>query len=55
MSSLIKQVLSQGDFGWMQSTALIIFVLLMVAVSVWIFLPGAKDYYERIASDITEG
>ena len=55
MSALFKEVLARGDFGDLQSLALLIFVLLMVSVCIWISLPGAKDYYERIASDITKG
>lgn len=55
MSWLIKEVLAQGDFGWMQTLVLILFVGLMTSISIWILLPGAKDYYDRIASDITKG
>lgn len=55
MSALIKEVLASGDFGGLQTFALLLFVALMVIVSVWILLPGSKAYYERIAAELTKG
>jgi hypothetical protein len=55
MNAMIKDVLATGDFGGLQTFALVIFVALMSLVCLWIILPGSKSYYERIASDITKG
>ncbi len=55
MKDLIKEVLAQGNFGHYQTSALVLFVLLMLAVVVWIMIPGSKDYYNAIAQDIIEG
>ncbi len=54
-SALIKTVLEQGDFGVMQTAALLLFVGLMLGVSIWIFWPGSKSYYDRIAQDVITG
>lgn len=55
MSALIKDVLVHGNFGAMQTFALLLFVALMGSVSIWIFLPGSKEYYARIARDVSKG
>ncbi len=55
MKDLIKSVLAQGNFGLYQTSALVLFVILMMAVVVWIMIPGSKDYYKAIAQDIFEG
>lgn len=55
MSALIKEVLATGNFGGLQTSALVIFISVMTIVTIWIFLPGSKAYYNRIASDITKG
>ena len=54
-SALIKSVLEQGDFGMWQTAALVLFVGLMIGVSLWIFWPGSKSYYDRIASEVVKG
>ncbi len=55
MKDLIKEVLAQGNFGTYQSTALLLFVALLLLVVVWINLPGSKSYYQRIADDVING
>lgn len=52
MSDLIKQVLAQGDFGALQSSALLIFVGVMGLVTLWLFLPGSRNYYQDRAKEI---
>ena len=54
-SALIKQVLAQGDFGALQTMALLLFVGLMLGVGIWIYWPGSKPYYDRVARDILRG
>ncbi len=55
MNALIKEVLASGNFGDFQTFALLIFVGLMLIVTIWIFLPGSKTYYDCIAADVTKG
>lgn len=54
MNAMIKEVLAQGDFGSLQSLALIIFVFMMVFISLWIYLPGGRGYYQKIADSVLE-
>lgn len=47
---MIKEVLSQLNWGLWQASALIIFMVVMVLVSVWAYRPNAKKTYEALAS-----
>jgi hypothetical protein len=53
--SLVKAVLSQSNVVWFQIGAFLAFLLLFSGVVFWIFLPGAKAYYEKIAVDAVKG
>ena len=55
MMSMVKDVLSQGHFGSLQASALVLFVSLLTIITVWIYLPGAKAYYDRVATDLLKG
>lgn len=55
MKELIKSVLMHGNFGGMQSQVLLLFSILMAFVTVWVLMPGSKEYYERISKVSDEG
>jgi hypothetical protein len=54
-TSLIKMVLTESNVVWFQIGAFLAFILLFLGVVFWICLPGAKDYYDRIAVDLLKG
>ncbi len=53
--SLVKAVLGQSNVIWFQLGAFLAFILLFIGVCFWVFLPGAKAYYEKIAIDVVKG
>jgi hypothetical protein len=53
--NLVKAVLSESNVIWFQIAAFLAFLLLFLGVVFWVFLPGAKDYYEKIAIDAVKG
>ena len=55
ITNLVKDTLALGHFGVYQTSALVFFFAIMIAVSIWIYMPGAKDYYDRVASDALRG
>jgi hypothetical protein len=52
---LVKLVLSESNVVWFQIAAFLAFMILYVGVMLWISLPGAKDYYDKIAIDAVKG
>jgi hypothetical protein len=54
-TSLIKAVLTESNVIWFQIGAFLAFLLMFLAVLLWICLPGAKAYYDRIAVDLLKG
>ncbi len=55
MKELIKEALSHGDFGGLQSFALVLFFVLLGAITVWVFWPGSSLYYQKIAQEALKG
>ena len=55
ITNMVKDTLASGHFGLYQTGALVFFFCIMIAVTIWIYMPGAKDYYSRIASDALGG
>lgn len=55
MMSMVKDALEKGHFGSLQAMALVLFSLMLLGITVWIFWPGSKVYYERIAHDSLKG
>lgn len=53
--SLVKAVLGQSNVIWFQIGAFVTFMLLFIGVCLWVYLPGAKAYYEKIAIDVVKG
>lgn len=53
--TLVKAVLSESNVIWFQIGAFLAFMLLFIGVVFWVFLPGAKEYYEKIAIDAVKG
>lgn len=55
MKELIKSTLLAQDFGLYQTSALVIFFTIMMAVLFWIHRPGTKSYYRAISEDAIRG
>ncbi len=54
-TSLIKTVLRESHVAHLQSGVLVLFLILFVLIGVWVFWPGSKSYYDRIAKDLLKG
>jgi hypothetical protein len=54
-TSLIKNVLGQSNVAALQVGALVVFLLLFVSAIFWVFWPGSRAYYEKVAHDLVKG
>lgn len=55
MKDVIKATLVNGDFAYLQASALVIFFAVMVGVFLWIHRPGSKAYYQEVGLDAIKG
>ncbi len=54
-TSLIKTVLAESNVASLQVAALLLFISFFMAIMVWIYWPGSKTYYDKIAKDLLKG
>ncbi len=54
-TNLIKTVLAESNVIWFQIGAFLAFILFFVATVLWVYLPGSKAYYDKVAVDLLKG
>jgi cbb3-type cytochrome oxidase subunit 3 len=54
-TSLIKTVLAESNVAFLQVAALLLFIAFFMALVAWIYWPGSKSYYDKIAKDLLKG